>query len=109
MNTLRRSLASIPRLLACTAAISFLVLLFLYLVVLGAIGLFIPSLEPSVAAQLVLGNYTNVTSAIGASLAASIGAVGLGEVRKHREHASAFHAQVRDHLGLEHPDDQGKV
>lgn len=106
MRLLHRALDAIPRLLASTVAITFLVLLFFYLVVLGAIGLFIPDLEPSVAAQLVLGNYTNVTSAIGASLAASIGTVSLREVRKHRAHASIFHAQVRDHLGLPHPEDE---
>jgi hypothetical protein len=36
-------------------------------------GLFVKGLEPSDTIQLVLGNYTNVTSATGASIAAGAG------------------------------------
>lgn len=47
--------------------------LFVYLVGFGILGLFVPILEPSSTIQLILGNYTNVTSATGASIAAGTG------------------------------------
>lgn len=50
--------------------------LFFYLVLLALAGFVVPSLRgltPSQEIQLVLGNYTNVLSALGASIAAGTG------------------------------------
>ena len=104
MSALRRGLAAVPRLLASPPAILFLLGLFLYLVVLGIVGLFVPSLEPSATIQLVLGNYTNVTSALGASIAAGAGLTVLHEVRVHHVKQHDFREQLRAHMGLPHPD-----
>jgi hypothetical protein len=49
------------------------VCLFIYLVGFGLLGLVVKGLEPSDTIQLILGNYTNVTSATGASIAAGAG------------------------------------
>lgn len=103
-NPGQRALAAVPRLLASAPAIVFLVALFFYLVVLGLVGLFIPALEPSATMQLVLGNYTNVTSALGASIAAGASIVGLREIRVHHRKQHLFRDQMRAHMGLAHPD-----
>jgi hypothetical protein len=66
-------LGAIPKALASKPSIIIFMGLFIYLVGFGIIGLFIKSLEPSATIQLVLGNYTNVTSATGASIAAGSG------------------------------------
>jgi hypothetical protein len=95
-----RALAAVPRLLASPPAILFLLALFLYLVVLGVVGLFAPAVEPSATIQLVLGNYTNVTSALGASIAAGAGLTVLHETRQHHARQHAFREQVRAHLGI---------
>lgn len=42
----------------------------MYLVIFGMLGLIFKQIEPSSSAQLILGNYTNVISALGASIAA---------------------------------------
>ena len=102
---MKRALAAVPRLLASAPAIVFLLGLFLYLVVLGVIGLAVPALEPSATIQLVLGNYTNVTSALGASIAAGAGLTVLHETREHRRKAHRFHEQIRDHLDLPNPEE----
>lgn len=69
-------LTSIPKVLSSKTSIIIFLLLFVYLVVFGIIGLLpaLKVLEPSNTAQLILGNYTNVLSALGAvlSLLASV-------------------------------------
>jgi Na+/H+ antiporter NhaC len=102
----RSALAAVPRALASAPAIIFLLLLFVYLVVLGIIGLFVPALEPSATIQLVLGNYTNVTSALGASIAAGAGLTVLHETREHGRKQHAFREQLRALHGIPHPDEQ---
>jgi Na+/H+ antiporter NhaC len=99
-SSLLSLLKAVPRLLASAPAIVFLLLLFVYLVVIGLIGLFVPALEPSATIQLVLGNYTNVTSALGASIAAGAGLTAVHELRTHRRKAHIFHEQMRAFHGL---------
>lgn len=86
---LTKLLALVPRALSSKASILIFIGLFIYLVIFGLVGLFIKPLEPSATMQLVLGNYTNVTSAAGASIAAGAGlttmattSMVLGHVRK---------------------------
>jgi amino acid permease len=70
---LTKILGLVPRALSSKPSIVIFIGLFIYLVGFGLIGLFAKSLEPSDTMQLVLGNYTNVTSATGASIAAGAG------------------------------------
>ena len=66
-------LAWVPRALSSKLSIFIFIGLFIYLVGFGIIGLWLPALEPSATLQLILGNYTNVASATGASIAAGAG------------------------------------
>jgi hypothetical protein len=79
---MQKILAAIPRALASKVSIIIFMVLFIYLFGFGVIGLWIPALEPSSTLQLILGNYTNVTSATGASIAAGAGTVVLTHVRR---------------------------
>lgn len=56
--------------------------MFVYLVGFGIIGLFWHILEPSANLQLILGNYTNVTSALGASIAAGASTAAHAQTKK---------------------------
>ena len=73
MRYIKSILEAIPRMLSSKPSIFIFIGLFVYLVGFGVLGLWIKSLEPSSTLQLVLGNYTNVTSATGASIAAGAG------------------------------------
>jgi hypothetical protein len=61
-----RALDAVPRLLASKPHIAWLFVLFVWIVLLAAVA---PDLV-SARTELILGNYTNVTSAIGACIAA---------------------------------------
>ncbi len=67
-------LGKIPAMLSHPISVFIFIFLFIYLFIFGLIGLTIHSLEPSANSQLIFGNYTNVLSALGASLAAGSGA-----------------------------------
>ena len=77
-NPLVRALNSVPRLLASKIHVLFLFGLGVFLVVLPLVGVTV-----SAKAELIGGNYTNVTSDLGACIAAG-GTVHL--VRRHRAH-----------------------
>lgn len=69
-------LSRIPGLLSSKVSIFIYLFLFFYLVVFGGLCLIIQPLNgwaPSSDVQLILGNYTNVLSALGASIAAGSG------------------------------------
>ena len=72
-TTLEKALGLIPRALSSKPSIIIFLGLFIYLIGFGLLGLVFKSIEPSATMQLVLGNYTNVTSATGASIAAGAG------------------------------------
>lgn len=77
----------IPRVLSSTPAIFIFLFLFVYLVIFGLIGIFAKNLAPSADMQLVLGNYTNVTSALGAAIAAGASTAVHSSVKKlHARH-----------------------
>jgi len=105
MRRINALLGTVPGLLASKPAIIFLLVLLVYLFGFGVIGLFIPALEPSATLQLVLGNWTNVTSALGASIAAGGTVHVLREQARSNARQHHFREQVRAHLGLPHPDD----
>ncbi|HEY8998699.1 MAG TPA: hypothetical protein VIM53_00050 [Candidatus Saccharimonadales bacterium] len=82
MNFTNKVLSSIPKALSSKPSIFIFIGLFVYLFGFGVLGLFFTALEPSARMQLILGNYTNVTSAAGASIAAGAGVATLTHVRK---------------------------
>ena len=87
MKTIHSILAKIPAALSSTPSIFIFIFLFVYLFLVGVVGLFIPSLEPSSSVQLVFGNYTNVLSALGAALAAGAGSVHTKKLKElHQKH-----------------------
>lgn len=73
MKLVNAVFSAIPRALSSKPSIFIFIGLFVYLFGFGVLGMFFKSLEPSATMQLVLGNYTNVTSATGASIAAGAG------------------------------------
>jgi hypothetical protein len=101
-NVLVRALNAVPRLLASKTHVVLLFGLGIFLVVLPLVGVTV-----SAKAELIGGNYTNVTSDIGACIAAG-GTVHL--VRRHRAHQrelTDLHAKVDSLLvavtGQHHP------
>jgi len=91
-----RFLQAIPRILASTISIFIFIFLFVYLVLFGIAGLFIDWLAPSDDMQLIFGNYTNVTSALGAAIAAGASTQHLTQVRKLRHGHDELKALVLD-------------
>ena len=87
MTTIKKWLATIPAILSSTLSVFIFLFLLIYLVGFGILGLFLHKLEPSTNTQLILGNYTNVTSALGAALAAGAGAKHTKSMRElHKKH-----------------------
>jgi len=80
-------LQAIPGILSSNVSIFIFIFLFIYLVVFGLVGLFVKGLAPSADMQLVLGNYTNVTSALGAAIAAGASTHSVNQMRRlHNRH-----------------------
>lgn len=78
MKKIDKILSKIPNLLSSKISIFIYIFLFFYLVCIPAISVILPFLKnfiPSTSIQLILGNYTNVLSALGASIAAGAGIV----------------------------------
>ena len=76
MEKIKKVLDGIPRLLSSNISIFIYVFLFFYLVIWALLAKLVPFLyaaAPSSDSQLILGNYTNVLSALGASIAAGAG------------------------------------
>jgi len=92
-------LTKIPAILASTPSIFIYLFLFFYLVIFALLCLVIPSmnsLAPSSDVQLIMGNYTNVLSALGASLAAGTGAVTHNSMRKLHQKHDVLHETIRE-------------
>ena len=83
-------LERIPDILASTVSIAIYLFLFAYLVVYALVSAVVPALQdyqPSDTMQLIMGNYTNVLSALGASIAAGTGAAAHHSMKKlHKRH-----------------------
>jgi len=106
MQFINKLLSTIPRLLSSKPSIIIFLGLFVYLFGFGMLGLWIKPLEPSSKMQLILGNYTNVTSATGASIAAGAGlttvattATVLSHVRKNNKRYDEL-KQAHDEMRL---------
>ena len=76
-------LGKLPGLLSSKATIVIGIALFFYLCVYGAMALVVGWPEVPTQWQLILGNYTNVSSSVGAGIAAG---AGLTEIRNQRRH-----------------------
>jgi predicted phage tail protein len=88
-NPFVRSLNAVPKLLSSKTHVIFLFALGIFLVVLPLVGI-----NVSAKAELIGGNYTNVTSDLGACIAAG-GTIHM--IKKHREHRrelAALHAKL---------------
>ncbi len=88
LSVLDRFLFAIPRVMAGKVSIFIYLFLFFYLVIFALVCLLIPALKglaPSAGTQLILGNYTNVLSALGASIAAGSGVAIHTKVKAIRE------------------------
>lgn len=97
---MKKILDKIPALLSSPVAIVIYIMLFVYLVVFGFLGL-IPSLkflQPSDDIQLILGNYTNVLSALGASIAAGAATSAHQHIKKVSQHHQELVERIK---GLE--------
>ncbi len=95
-STINKFLEAIPRILSSPISIAIFLFLFIYLVIFGILGL-IPQLkflEPSNTSQLILGNYTNVLSALGAAIAAGVGTSVHKHVRAHRKQTADLQVTV---------------
>jgi predicted phage tail protein len=97
LNRLDKVLALVPRALSSHAHIIFLGLLGVYLVVLPLVGVSV-----SAKAELIGGNYTNVTSDLGACIAAGLTVhLAKRERRRSRELEQWFSHLHRRHDELE--------
>ena len=90
MKRCKDFLQKIPGILSSTVSIAIFLFLFAYLVLYALVSAVVPGLQayqPSSSMQLIMGNYTNVLSALGASIAAGTGAAAHHSIKKlHKRH-----------------------
>jgi uncharacterized RDD family membrane protein YckC len=83
-------LSKLPALLASNVSIFIYLFLFAYLVIFALVCMLIPGMSPfapSASVQLIMGNYTNVLSALGASIAAGAGTAAHSSIKRlHKRH-----------------------
>ncbi|MFZ2560256.1 MAG: hypothetical protein WAW91_01335 [Candidatus Nanoperiomorbaceae bacterium] len=102
---IKKIIDKIPALLSSNVSIFIFLFLFVYLVLFGVVGLFsvwfAKNMAPNANVQLVLGNYTNVTSALGAAIAAGASTSAHASLKKlHDKHDTlkqsldSLHAKV---------------
>ena len=98
-SRVRRLLAHLPAVLSSTAVIAFGVFLFFYLFVFAAAATWLGHPDAvSQQWQLILGNYTNVSSSVGAGIAAGLGVKAVKHMRAaEKRHAAAdkLHAETQ--------------
>ena len=112
MKIFKAFLQRIPALLASTASIAIYLFLFVYLVIYALLSAVVPALQPyqpSSSMQLVMGNYTNVLSALGASIAAGTGAAMHGSIKKlHKRHDELHKTIATLHEKLDRLEGKGR-
>lgn len=90
IKKLDQILGKIPAILSSRGSIFIYLFLFFYLVIFAILCLVVPLLNPLAPtsdAQLILGNYTNVLSALGASIAAGAGVASHNSMKEmHKKH-----------------------
>ncbi|MDR2962881.1 MAG: prefoldin subunit [Bacteroidales bacterium] len=108
MSAIEKALAKVPALISSKTSIILYVFLFFYLVVFAILCIVFPFLSdwiPSDRVQLILGNYTNVLSALGASIAAGGGVLiheKLKSMHKHQHDNHEFINKRIDELHENH-------
>ena len=98
-NTNHNFLDKIPNILSSTPSIFIYLFLFFYLVIYALFCAFIPQLSPfapSNDVQLIMGNYTNVLSALGASLAAGTGVATHHHINRLHEKHDLLHETIQE-------------
>lgn len=102
-SKLEKTLGYVPRALASHAHIVFLLGLLLYLVILPVLKVY----TPGSTQMLIGGNWTNVTSDMGACIAAGGTLTVLKHSRQRSKVTAATHRIIadlyRDHAGQHHP------
>ncbi len=89
---------SIPKWLSSRISIFIYIFLFIYLVLFPAFAVvfsFMKPFVPSNTIQLILGNYTNVLSALGASIAAGSGVIVHRKVVKMQKAHEEMHETIK--------------
>ncbi|MGM5630231.1 hypothetical protein O2K51_04955 [Apibacter raozihei] len=111
MNLLNRVFSQIPAVLSSKLSIFIYLFLFFYLVIFALMCAIIPTWKeyaPSDTSQLIFGNYTNVLSALGASIAAGSGIVIHKNIRMiHQNHKELLDSinKLHEHLNqVKNPD-----
>lgn len=94
-SRLDRALDAIPRLLAHKAHIAFLGLLGIWLIAIPLLP-GTEAIRPTATAELIGGNWTNVSSAIGACIAAGAGLAVHRHQKARRRAEDALHRLVAD-------------
>lgn len=92
-------LGKIPAVLSSRVSIFIYVFLFFYLVIFAFISMVVPAfhgLTPTEDAQLILGNYTNVLSALGASIAAGSGVAIHNKIKSLHEKHDELHKIISE-------------
>ena len=98
-KNLQRFLENIPAILSSPISIFLYLFLFFYLVLYALLCFVIPALQPfapSNDVQLIMGNYTNVLSALGASLAAGTGVSVHHTIHKLHEKHDLLHGTIKE-------------
>lgn len=97
VSLVRRALAMLPGILSSLPLIVFGVFLFFYLVIFaGAATLLGHPDAVSTNTQLILGNYTNVTSSVAASIAAGASVHAARQRRKNHQVLTEVHRLLND-------------
>jgi hypothetical protein len=94
---MKNFLGKIPVWLSSKTSIFIYIFLFFYLVIFGIIAVIIPDishLRPTNETQLLLGNYTNVLSALGASIAAGGGVMIHSKVKELHDKHEKLHSAI---------------
>ena len=97
MSIVSKTLEKVPSLISSKASIILYIFLFFYLVVFALLCIVFPFLGdfiPSDRVQLILGNYTNVLSALGASIAAGSGVLIHEKVKTMHENHKNLHKKI---------------
>lgn len=95
MNFFNKLLEKIPTVLSGKLSIFIFLFIFCYLIIFGLICIIIPifnDFAPPDKAQLILGNYTNIVSALGASIVAGKGVAIHQDIKKLQNN----HKEIQD-------------
>jgi hypothetical protein len=95
VGNLEKCLSNVPRALASRGHILFLIALGAWLIVVPLVP-GTEAIRPSEFAELIGGNWTNVSSALGACIAAGASLQAHSEAKRHRHLAERIHALLTE-------------